>query len=122
MDNYLPKELVSSATKLLQKWQTVVYQLSYEYDKDGEHEIKQRDLRRRLEVLRDLEAGKNLNNEEDLIRKTPNGFVFLKQNFDWMEKPESAIDPESARVNSVKQTIKNVFKYNKNGRVRNSGK
>ena len=78
----LPAELVSNATKLLQKWQTVVYQLSYEYDQDGMHEIKQRDLRRRLEVLRDLdqlggvEKAKILNREDDLIRKTPNGFIF----------------------------------------------
>ena len=89
-DGAFPKDLVSAATKLLQKWQTVVYQLSYEYDKDGEHEIKQRDLRRRLEVLRDMEKQalqetlgidkqKNmLSREDDLIRKTPNGFVFLK--------------------------------------------
>lgn len=109
VENQLPKELVSVATKLLQKWQTVVYQLSYEYDKDGLHEIKMRDLRRRLEVLRDIEAGKALNEEEDLIRKTPNGFVFQKQNFDWMEKPVSAIDAEQTRVNSVKMSISKVF-------------
>lgn len=94
----IPQAIISSATKLLQKWQTVVYQLSYEYDKDGQHEIKQRDLRRRLEVLRDMEkqalqdslgiGAKNfVSREDDLIRKTPNGFVFLKQNFDWLEKP-----------------------------------
>ena len=33
--NQLPTDLISFATKLLQKWQTVVYQLSYEYDQDG---------------------------------------------------------------------------------------
>lgn len=55
-ENQIPASLISTATKLLQKWQTVVYQLSYEYDKDGQHEIKQRDLRRRLEVLRELDA------------------------------------------------------------------
>ena len=96
----LPAELVSCATKLLQKWQTVVYQLSYEYDQDGMHEIKQRDLRRRLEVLRDMdqlggdEKAKILNREDDLIRKTPNGFIFQKQNFDWLEKPQSDIQAE----------------------------
>ena len=54
-DLKLPQDLISKATKLLQKWQTVVFQLSYEYDQDGMHEIKQRDLRRRLEVLREME-------------------------------------------------------------------
>jgi len=39
-DGEIPKNVISAATKLLQKWQTVVYQLSYEYDKDGQHEIK----------------------------------------------------------------------------------
>ena len=86
VENGLPVDLVSKATKLLQKWQTVIFQLSYEYDKDGMHEIKQRDLRRRLEVLRDTN-GKKINEDDDLIRKTPNGFIMMKQNFDWMEKP-----------------------------------
>jgi len=98
----LPQDLVSIATKLLQKWQTVVYQLSYEYDQDGMHEIKQRDLRRRLEVLRDIENSSGVAEETDLIRKTPNGFVFMKQNFDWMDKPSSHVEATDSRVNSVK--------------------
>ena len=85
--------MVSKATKLLQKWQTVVFKLSYEYDQEGLHEVKQRDLRRRLEVLRDMEVGQK-GAEDELIKKTPNGFIFQKQNFDWMEKPVSNIDAE----------------------------
>ena len=118
----LPTHLVSAATKLLQKWQTVVYQLSYEYDQQGLHEIKQRDLRRRLEVIRDLEQGKPAAEDEDLIKKTPNGFVFMKQNFDFLEKPASHIDAETARVNSVKQAINKVFVNHKAQSLRNSRK
>ena len=86
------------------------------------HEIKQRDLRKRLEVLRDLDQGKGINEDDDLIKKTPNGFVFMKQNFDWMEKPVSTTDPENCRVNSVKQQINNVFKHHKAQSMRNSRK
>ena len=76
------------------------------------HEIKQRDLRRRLEVIRDMDQGGQIfDRDDDLIKKTPNGFIFQKQNFDWLEKPQSNIDAESTRVNSVKQSLKNVFKY-----------
>jgi hypothetical protein len=31
----LPADIVSASTKLLQKWQTVVFKLSYEYDREG---------------------------------------------------------------------------------------
>jgi hypothetical protein len=117
-----PTELISTATKLLQKWQTVVYKLSYDYDKEGQHEIKQRDLRRRLEVLRENDNSKKLREDEDLIRKTPNGFIFMKQNFDWMEKPQSTTNAEESRVNSVKQSIRNVFKAHKAASMRNSKK
>lgn len=110
-ESQLPVETVSRATKLLQKWRTVVYQLSYEYDPEGMHEIKQRDLRRRLEVLRSIDhPDGTLGEEDDLIRKTPNGFIFQKQNLDWMEKPQSQTCPSEQRVNSVKQQIGNVFK------------
>ena len=112
-DKQFPASLVSSSTKLLQKWQTVVYQLSYEYDQDGTHEIKQRDLRRRLEVLRDMDkqtAGTKPGDEDDLIKKTPNGFIFLKQNCDWLEKPESTVDAFNSRANAVKLNLRTVFK------------
>jgi hypothetical protein len=60
--------------------------------------------------------------EEHLIRKTAQGdFVFMKQNFDWLEKPVSAIDAESTRVNSVKVHINKVFDKSKKPKVRNSG-
>ena len=97
---------------MLQKWQTVVYQLSYEYDPEGLHEVKQRDLRKRLEVLREQETGRE-ECEEDLIKKTPNGFVFMKQNFDWMDKPVSSLASDQTRVNSVKQQINKVFVQHK---------
>ena len=120
-DNHIPVSLISTATKLLQKWQTVVYQLSYEYDKDGQHEIKQRDLRRRLEVLRELDAtASSKQGEDDLIKKTPNGFVFLKQNFDWMDKPQSVAAEDLQRTNSVKQGLRSIFKYHKAKSMRNS--
>jgi hypothetical protein len=78
------------------------------------HEIKQRDLRRRLEVIRDMDQGGQIfDRDDDLIRKTPNGFIFQKQNFDWLEKPQSNIEAESNRLNSVKQSLNNVFKYQK---------
>lgn len=82
-------------------------------------------MRRRLEVLREIdqsggEKKSHPNRDDDLIKKTPNGFVFIKQNFDWLEKPQSNIDPELMRTNSVKQSIKNVFKYQKSRSVRNS--
>lgn len=133
-DCEIPKTIISAATKLLQKWQTVVYQLSYEYDKEGEHEIKQRDLRRRLEVLRDLEKqamqeslgydkSKGIaSREDDLIRKTPNGFIFMKQNFDWLEKPESSVDQGQIRDNSFKLSIAKVIKKHKALSTRNSRK
>jgi hypothetical protein len=77
----LTPELVSQATKLLQKWQTVVYKLSYEYDQEGQHEMKQRDMRSRLDVLRALDrpgTETELDREDDLIKKTTNGFVLHK--------------------------------------------
>ena len=76
--------------------------------------MKQRDLRRRLEVLRDLDrGGKDTEHDapvdDDLIRKTPNGFILLKQNFDWLEKPESNIDMAQIRpVSVLRETIKNI--------------
>jgi hypothetical protein len=43
------------ATHLLQRWQLTVYKLSYDYDEEGEYEKKQRDLRRKLEVLKNFD-------------------------------------------------------------------
>ena len=40
--------------------------------------------------------------EDDLIRKTPNGFIFQKQNFDWLEKPQSEIDPSNTKTSLAK--------------------
>ena len=59
------------------------------------------------------QGGQIFDRDDDLIRKTPNGFIFQKQNFDWLEKPQSNIEAESNRLNSVKQSLNNVFKYQK---------
>lgn len=69
-----------------------------------------------------MDHGKKMGEDDDLIRKTPNGFVFMKQNFDWMEKPQSTTNAEESRVNSVKQNIRNVFKAHKAQSMRNSRK
>ena len=77
-----------------------VYQLSYEYDEDGLHELRHRELKRKLEVLRDIDPAELKGSSKDdttmtlkddeLIRKAPNGtFIMHKSNFDFLEKPES---------------------------------
>ena len=91
------KKISARATHLLQRWHMTVYQLSYEYDEEGLHEIKQRDLRRKLEVLRDFdpktlqdEDGTVTRKDDELIRKAPNGkMIMYKSNFDFLEKPQS---------------------------------
>jgi hypothetical protein len=42
--NYLEHKALS----IIQKWQSIVYNLSYRYDKEGFHQKKQRDLRERI--------------------------------------------------------------------------
>lgn len=84
-----------------------VYQLSYEYDEEGLHEIKQRDLRRKLEVLRDFdpntlqdEDGTVTRKDDELIRKAPNGkLIMYKSNFDFLEKPQSQQIEEETKSN-----------------------
>lgn len=76
-----------------------VYNLSYEYDQEGIHELQQRELRRKLEVLTDMrtdkrllarqaEEGGRISKDDELIRKSANGvFVMYKSHFDFLEKP-----------------------------------
>ncbi len=40
--------LEHKALSIIQKWQSIVYNLSYRYDKEGFHQKKQRDLRQRI--------------------------------------------------------------------------
>ena len=88
------------ATHLLQRWQLTVYKLSYDYDEEGEYEKKQRDLRRKLEVLKNFDPSSLRQNEDasvtrkddELIRKAPNGrLIMYKSNFDFLEKPSNVI-------------------------------
>lgn len=106
----LGQAISSRATHLLQRWQVTVYQLSYEYDEGGLHELRHRELKRKLEVLRDFdpldlkarEDGTMTLKDDELIRKAPNGtFIMHKSNFDFLEKPESLEAEElEARVPS----------------------
>lgn len=97
-------KIAAQATSLLQRWQVGVYNLSYEYDERGLHELKQRELRRKLEVLRGVDesdfTGRAVCKEDELIRKAPNGlFIMQKSNFDFLEKPESCeIEKPKTRV------------------------
>ena len=60
----LGKTMSARATHLLQRWQLTVYKLSYDYDEDGLHEKKQRDLRRKLEVLKNFDPSTLRQNED----------------------------------------------------------
>ena len=64
--------------------------------------MRHRELKRKLEVLRDFdpldlksrEDGTMTLKDDELIRKAPNGtFIMHKSNFDFLEKPES-LEPE----------------------------
>ena len=63
-------------------------------------EMKQRELKRKLEVLKDVDMNditgdRRILKEDELIRKAPNGrFIMRKSNFDFLEKPESSVDIE----------------------------
>ena len=88
----------------MQRWQVTVYNLSYEYDQEGLHEIKQRELKRKLEALTDLKPAKRvidhdesemgmISKDDELIRRTSNGrFILYKSNFDFLEKPKSTFE------------------------------
>lgn len=100
----MDSQVVQRATHLLQRWRVNVYQLSYEYDEDGLHEMRHRELKRKLEVVRafdpaDLVKGAANQDgtltlkEDELIRKAPNGnFVMFKSNFDFLEKPQGYLE------------------------------
>lgn len=46
------KYISGRALNIIQKWQAIVYNLSYKYDQDGFHEQKQRDLRERIQAIK----------------------------------------------------------------------
>ena len=63
--------------------------------------------------MRDLDRRNDddtkLDKDDDLIRKTPNGFILQKQNFDWLEKPETSVDPSAVRpFSNFRATLKTV--------------
>lgn len=81
-----------------------MYNLSYEYDQEGLHEIKQRELKRKLEALTDFKPVQRvtihdesemgmISKDDELIRRTSNGrFILYKSNFDFLEKPKSTFE------------------------------
>lgn len=87
-----------------------VYGLSYQYDEEGLHELRHRELKRKLEVVKAVdhkdfisrEGGSAAANdgtltmkEDELIRKRPNGaFVMFKSNFDFLEKPKGYLESD----------------------------
>lgn len=103
-------KVIQQATHLLQRWQVTVYGLSYQYDEEGLHELRHRELKRKLEVVkavdhkdfmsRDVGAvaendGTLTMKEDELIRKRPNGtFVMFKSNFDFLEKPKGYLESD----------------------------
>ena len=91
----------------MQRWQVTVYNLSYEFDREGLNEIKQRELKRKLEALTDnrqrvsrkpgwleeCEEEAKISKDDELIRRASNGkLILFKSNFDFLEKPASAVD------------------------------
>lgn len=43
--------LATRALNIIQRWQAIVYNLSYKYDQEGIHDKKQRDLRERIMMI-----------------------------------------------------------------------
>ena len=52
----LGAHIVQKTTHLLQRWRVTVYGLSYQYDEEGLHEMRHRDLKRKLEVMKDVDS------------------------------------------------------------------
>ena len=114
------QSISQQATHLLQRWQVTVYNLSYEYDQEGLHELQQRELKRKLEVLTEVkpvaktrqdnqEVGR-ISKDDELIRKSANGvFIMYKSNFDFLEKPLGTVEDSSELRKEVKKqkTAKN---------------
>lgn len=102
----MDSQITQRATHLLQRWRVTVYQLSYEYDEEGLHEMRHRELKRKLEVVKafdpaDLVKGDSKQDgqltmkEDELIRRAPNGrFIMFKSNFDFLEKPSGYLESQ----------------------------
>ena len=145
MDPYITQR----ATHLLQRWRVTVYNLSYEYDEDGLHELRHRELRRKLEVVKAIDPADLLKDggsakkdgtltfkEDELIRKAPNGrFIMFKSNFDFLEKPSGYLesdeylnqgsfapieDTEEGKIAPAEARL--LLKGGKNGKQLKSGK
>lgn len=98
--------IVQRSTHLLQRWRVTVYNLSYEYDEEGLHELRHRELKRKLEVVKAIDPSDILKSsdnqdgtltlkEDELIRKAPNGrFIMFKSNFDFLEKPKGYLESD----------------------------
>jgi hypothetical protein len=106
--------LSTRALNIIQRWQAIVYNLSYQYDKEGVHELKQRDLRERI---KQLAYSKDMSNaEEQLIKRGPNGNIIMStSHFDFIEKPSVTVNPRQICQNneSTKFKIDKAFKMMK---------
>jgi hypothetical protein len=98
-----------TALTLIQKWQSIVYNLSYQYDKEGFHEQKQRDLRQRIHAIK---ARDQSNADQMLVDRDPNGQIMMKcSHFDFIEKPHKEVSPvRVGKSNMAKQEIEKAFK------------
>jgi hypothetical protein len=103
--------LSTPALNIIHRWQSIVYNLSYNYDKSN-HDAKQRDLRERILQMR-RNKGENLSNDdEELISRNPNGVMVMQSsNFDFIDHPEVKVEEKAlkTRSNTAKDLIRKVF-------------
>ncbi|CDW75299.1 cg9915-pa [Stylonychia lemnae] len=102
--------LANRALTIIQRWQAIVYKLSYKYDEDGYHERKQRDLREKIKQIGSrMDMG---NAEEELIKRNPTGQIIMtSSNFDFIEKPKPIVEPRKLKERSctAKEQIEKAF-------------
>lgn len=102
--------LANKALNIIQRWQAIVYKLSYKYDDEGFHEKKQRDLRERITQIGKRTDMSNV--EDELIKRDPTGqIVITASNFDFIEKPRVHVEPRRVKdkSNSAKEKIEKAF-------------
>ena len=104
--------LATRALNIIQRWQAIVYKLSYKYDDEDTHAIKQRDLR---EKIKQIGGRADLGNaEEELIRRNPTGQIIMQNsNFDFVEKPKVMVEPRKMKEKTsyAKDRIEHAFNY-----------
>jgi glutamate racemase len=85
-----------------------VYNLSYQYDKEGYHEQKQRDLRERIQTIK---ARDQSNADTELIERDPTGQIVMQcSHFDFIEKPFRQVSPKKFSKNAqAKEKIAKAF-------------